>query len=252
MTLAVSLLVAVAIAAGGYWMLMSPHAQVLGRVPYRGPAGEPVVALTFDDGPNEPFTSRLLDVLAAAGVRATFFQVGRCAERFPQTTVATAAAGHVVGNHSLTHRFHSYLVPGRMRTEIRQTQTILTGLLGRTPALYRSPWLWRQPALLRALRGEGLRPVTGDFCHAFEVFQPSAQRIARRAVAKVRPGSILIFHDGFDARGGERGRTVEAVRLTIEGLRERGYRFVTVDELLGVPAYQQARAATPVPDPAHP
>ncbi len=240
MTASIAIIIAtVAVLVGiGYLLLMSPRSQVLGRFPYRGRTSERVVALTFDDGPNEPYTSQILDALARRRLRATFFQVGRCVERFPGTTARMVAEGHVVGNHSLTHRFHSYLLPGRMAAEVRRTQAILARALGRTPALYRSPWLWRQPMLLRMLRREGLRPVSGEFCHALEVFQPSPERIARRAVAKARPGSILIFHDGFDARGGDRRSTVRAVELTIDALRDAGYRFVTIDELLGVPAYR--------------
>ncbi len=88
------------------------------------------------------------------------------------------------------------------------------------------------------LRDSGLTPVSGEFCHAFEVFQPPPRWIARRALAKARPGAILIFHDGFDARGGNRASTVAAVRMVIADLSRQGYRFVTVDELLGIPAYQ--------------
>jgi peptidoglycan/xylan/chitin deacetylase (PgdA/CDA1 family)/glycosyltransferase involved in cell wall biosynthesis len=229
----------VAAAAGaGWWLLMSPRSQLLGSYPYRGDGSRPVVALTFDDGPNEPYTSQLLDVLARLRVRATFFQVGACVQRFPQSTARVAAAGHVIGNHALTHTFRTYLRPARFEWEVRRTQEILRDRLGRVPALCRTPWLWRHPALLRMLRRNALQPVSGDFCHAFEVFQPPAARIARRAVARTRPGSILIFHDGFDARGGDRTRTVQAVELTVRALRQRGYRFVTVDELLGVPAYR--------------
>jgi peptidoglycan-N-acetylglucosamine deacetylase len=221
-----------------YWALMWPHSRVLGHVPYRADTADRVVALTFDDGPNEPYTSQLLDVLARRGIRATFFLVGRCVERHPEVAERIAAEGHVVGNHSLTHRFHTYLMPSRLEHEVRDTQEILTARLGRTPALYRSPWLWRHPPLLRMLRRHALRPVAGDFCHPLEVFQPAAARIARGAVAKTRPGSILIFHDGWDSRGGDRGQTVAAVELAIDALARDGYRFVTVDELLGVPAYQ--------------
>src|SRR5258705_204922 len=106
----------------------------------------------------------------------------------------------------------------------------------RTPALLRSPWLWRQPLLLRMVRRGALQPVAGVFCHPLEVLQPDPARMARRAVAKTKPGTILIFHDGFDGRGGNRDHTVRAVELTIDALLAKGYRFVTVDQLLGVPA----------------
>jgi peptidoglycan-N-acetylglucosamine deacetylase len=221
----------------GYWVFASPYSQLFGSFPYRGDATQPVVALTFDDGPNEPYTSQIIDVLDRRNVPATFFQVGRCIERFPQTAARVAAAGHVVGNHSLTHRFSTYLRPNRFEREIQQTQEILRRTVGKTPALVRPPWLWRQPALLRMLRRRDMQPVSGVFCHTLEVFQPAAASIARRAVAKARPGTILIFHDGFDARGGDRTQTVRAIAITVDALLAQGYRFVTVDKLLRVPAY---------------
>jgi peptidoglycan/xylan/chitin deacetylase (PgdA/CDA1 family) len=223
---------------GGYWLFMSPYSQLFGRYPYRGGQQERVVALTFDDGPNEPYTSQIAQYLESRDIRATFFQVGACVERHPETTARLAAAGHVIGNHSYAHAFHSYLTPGRLAREIPQTQDILRSRLGRTPALFRSPWLWRQPMLLRTIRDHALKPVSGEFCHPLEVFQPDGARIARRAVAKTKPGTILIFHDGFDGRGGNRAETVRAVQLTADELLRRGYRFVTIDEMLGLPAYQ--------------
>jgi peptidoglycan/xylan/chitin deacetylase (PgdA/CDA1 family) len=235
----IALWVAAAVAAA-YGMFMAPSSRLFGRYPHRGARGERVVALTFDDGPNEPYTSQIADFLDSRGIRATFFQVGVCVRRHPAVTARLAAAGHVVGNHSLTHRYGTYLRPGAFRREIDETQAILRGHLGRTPGLARTPWLWRQPLLLRMLRRRALEPVAGVFAHPLEVFHRDGAAMARRAVARTRPGSILIFHDGFDGRGGDRSRTVEAVRLTVDGLLARGYRFVTVDELLQVPAYQEA------------
>jgi peptidoglycan/xylan/chitin deacetylase (PgdA/CDA1 family) len=236
--IAVTGLLLLAVFGSAYWLLMSPFAPSSRVYPYHGPAAERVVALTFDDGPNEPYTSHVLDILAAHGIRATFFHVGRCVERHPEVAVRAIGAGHVLGNHSLSHRFGTYLQPRAYEREVEATQRILARVTGRTPALARTPWLWRQPALLRMLQRRGLHPVAGQFAHALEVFQPSGVRMARRAIAKTRPGSILIFHDGFDGRGGNRAETVVAVRQTVEGLLARGYRFVTVDQLLGVPAYQ--------------
>jgi peptidoglycan/xylan/chitin deacetylase (PgdA/CDA1 family) len=228
----------VVVLGGAYWLLMSPFAPSSRAYPSRGRTAERVVALTFDDGPNEPYTSQILEILATRGVRATFFHVGRCVERHPEIALRAIEAGHVLGNHSLSHRFGTYLLPRAFEREVERTQQILKRITGRTPALARTPWLWRQPALLRMLRRRGLHPVAGEFGHALEVFQPSGVRMALRAIAKTRPGSILIFHDGFDSRGGNRAETVVAVRETIEGLLALGYRFVTVDELLGIPAYQ--------------
>jgi peptidoglycan/xylan/chitin deacetylase (PgdA/CDA1 family) len=225
----------------GYGLFMAPGSRVFGRYPHRGATADRVVALTFDDGPNEPYTSQIADALEARGIRATFFQVGRCIQRHPEVTLRLREAGHVIGNHSFAHAFHAYFVPRRFRREVTRTQAVLTELLGSTPALARTPWLWRTPAILATLRRSSLQPVAGVFAHPAEVLQIDAARIARGAVAKVRPGSILIFHDGFDGRGGYRAQTVRAVELTADALLAQGYRFVTVDELLGVDAYRDLR-----------
>lgn len=220
-----------------YRLLMSPTSQTLGPFPFRGSGENKVVALTFDDGPNEPFTSQIGDYLASRQIRATFFQVGRCVERFPDSPASLLRQGHVIGNHSYSHRMSHCWRPSARRAETIDTQTILTSALGRRPALYRPPWLLRTPGLFRLLRSEGLHPVSGTFCHPAEIFQPAPGRIARQVLRKTVPGSIVIFHDGFDSRGGDRGQTVAAVKLIVEELTKNDFRFVTVDELLGIPAY---------------
>ncbi len=225
--------------AAAYWTTMWPHSQLLGRFAYRGSGADRTVALTFDDGPNEPYTSQIADFLAERGVRATFFSVGRCVERHPQTTLRLARDGHVIASHGLSHQFHKGWGRGAQQAEIERTQQIIAGLIGRAPALYRPPWLIRTPGLFKVLRANSLIPISGDFCHAFEFVQPASRRIARRALAKVRPGAILIFHDGFDSRGGNRSQTVEAVKAFVDKLIARKYRFTTVDELLEIPAYQR-------------
>ena len=228
-----------AAAGAGYWLCLSPYSQALGPFPYRGAGTGKVVALTFDDGPNEPYTSRLADFLAQRQIRATFFQVGRAVLRYPEVSRRLLADGHVIGNHSFTHEFTNCLSPRALAGEVRMGQEALA-TIGLRPALYRPPWLLRTPALRRILAGHGLRAVSGEFCHPLEVFQPRPQLIARGVLAKVRPGSIVIFHDGFDGHAGDRASTVAAARIVVDRLSADGYRFVTVDELLGVPAYLPA------------
>jgi peptidoglycan-N-acetylglucosamine deacetylase len=230
-------------AAAGYWFCMSPYSQALGPFPYRGPAGgkgdEPdkVVALTFDDGPNEPYTSQLADFLAERQIRATFFQVGRAVLRYPEVSRRLLADGHVIGNHSFTHEFTNCLSGRTLAEEVRMGQDALA-TIGLRPALYRPPWLLRIPALRPILARHGLRPVSGEFCHPLEVFQPRAQLIAGGVLGKAKPGSIVIFHDGFDGHAGNRASTVAAAKIVVDRLTQDGYRFVTVDDLLGIPAYQ--------------
>ena len=239
---------AAAVSAGVYWTMFSSYSQAWGAFPFRGPAtaadGAPQICLTFDDGPNEPFTSQIADRLAADGIRATFFQVGRCVQRHPEATARLRRDGHLIGNHSWSHTISRVLTSGAQEHEIRSAQSILAHALARSPALYRPPWLLRTPGLARVAARHGLRLVSGTFAHPLEFRQPPASRIARRALAQARPGAILIFHDGFDAHGGDRSQTVLALGLVIDELRRRGYRFVTVDELLDLPGYAPA---APVP-----
>ncbi|MFN8110115.1 MAG: polysaccharide deacetylase family protein [Thermoleophilia bacterium] len=218
-------------------MLASPWSQLGARFPYRVRGGGRVVALTFDDGPNPPFTERLADVLADEGVRATFFQVGACVARNPEVTRRLFHDGHLIGNHSMHHRFRDYLRHPGFDRELEDTQDTIRACIGRRPALFRPPWLWRGPLWCGGVRRAGLVPVSGEFCHSGEVLGASGARIARAVLRRARPGLIVIFHDGFNASTADRAATVEAVRLAIPELRRRGYRFVTVDELLGAPGY---------------
>jgi peptidoglycan/xylan/chitin deacetylase (PgdA/CDA1 family) len=225
--------------AASYWTLMSPHSQLLGTFPHRAGVPEKVVALSFDDGPHEPYTSQIADFLNERGIKATFFQVGKCVQRHPEVTTRLASDGHVIGNHSYSHTFGRCWAPQTLAEEITDCQQVFEQTLGRLPRLYRPPWLLRTPALFPILRERSLQPVSGTFCHPLEVFQPSPERIARRALAAVRPGGIVIFHDGYDAKGANRSSTVAAVKIVVEQLSHAGYRFTTIDQLLGVPAYSR-------------
>lgn len=233
----------------GYWVFMSPYSQLLGRFPYRGNTREKVVALTFDDGPNEPYTSQLADFLDERGIRATFFQVGRAVLRHPEVTRRLASSGHVIGNHGFTHEFTNYLRPDTLAADVRKGQQALVSA-GVRPALYRPPWLLRIPALGGILREHGLHVVSGEFCHPLEVLQPRPTMIANGALAKARPGSVIIFHDGFDGHPGDRASTVAAAKRVVDRLAGEGYRFTTVDRLLGLPAYQRPAAGSPLAVPA--
>jgi peptidoglycan/xylan/chitin deacetylase (PgdA/CDA1 family) len=226
-----------ALATAAYWAGFRPRSQVFGSFPYGIETEEKVVALTFDDGPNEPYTSRLLDVLDAYQVKATFFQVGRCAQRFPSTTRRVVQSGHVLGNHSYSHSFTSYVRQPRQEIEISRSQEVFYSVAGVTPALYRPPWLCHWPWVMTSARQHGLQVVSGTFVHPLEIFQPAAVKLTDSAARLTRPGSILIFHDGLEARGGAREQSVAAVGPLIDRLADRGYRFTTVDRLLGVSAY---------------
>jgi peptidoglycan-N-acetylglucosamine deacetylase len=220
-----------------YWTGFRPRSQIFGSFPYAIETDEKIIALSFDDGPNEPYTSRLLDTLDAFDVKATFFQVGRCAQRFPSTTRRVVQSGHVLGNHSYSHSFTRYVREPRQEIEIVRSQDVFYTVAGVTPALYRPPWLCHWPWVLTTLQQHGLRGVSGTFAHPLEIFQPAAAKLTDSAARLTRPGAILIFHDGREARGGLRDQSVAAIGPLIDRLVDRGYRFTTVDRLLGINAY---------------
>lgn len=222
-----------------YVLCFSPKAQVFGNFVYRKKTTEKIIALTFDDGPNPPFTSRILDVLAAHHIQATFFLVGKNVEKYPDVVRAMVNAGHVIGNHSYSHSFWEYFRHPFFESEITHTQDIIQRITGKTPALFRPPWLFRHPGIFKTLRRNNLAPVSGVFGSYLEVFQIPAEKLAARVMSKIKPGTILIFHDGYNASGGNRAQTAEAINLLIPKLLAVGYQFVTVDLLLGVPAYQE-------------
>jgi peptidoglycan/xylan/chitin deacetylase (PgdA/CDA1 family) len=221
-----------------YWLCLSPTSQLFGAFPYRGRTKDKVVALTFDDGPNQPYTGQLLDLLKAEAVPATFFVVGRNLEKSPEITMRAAREGHVIGNHSLSHQFRKYFLSPSFGSEIETNQRVITETTGRTPKLFRPPWLFRTPLVLATTRQLGLQPVSGTFVNNWEIFQPSAAKIAASAFRRTKPGTILIFHDGYNAQGARRDQTIAAVEMLIKRLKADGYRFVTAAELLGVAPYQ--------------
>jgi peptidoglycan/xylan/chitin deacetylase (PgdA/CDA1 family) len=236
--LLIALVIIAVLLVVAYWLFMSPFSNFIWKIPFKGETHDKLVALTFDDGPNEPYTTEILDFLNSKKIKATFFEVGKNIEKFPGTTKKIYAAGHVIANHSLSHEFHRYFLEPSFKNEIESTQAIIKNTIGKSPALYRSPWLWRQPILLNTLKKNSLHPISGVFCNPIEVLQPNGQQIAKTALAKIKPGAIIIFHDGFDSRGGNRSQTVKAVKLTVEELLKNGYKFVTVDKLLGLAPYQ--------------
>ncbi|GGY97333.1 polysaccharide deacetylase family protein [Streptomyces poonensis] len=211
-----------------------PRADAVVRaVPGREPgtpvgAGEPwdvaaPVALTVDDGPDPTWTPALLDVLAAQGVRATFFVVGERARQHPELLRRVLADGHHLGNHSYSHvQPFAALPAAAVAREMGETQRVVTGETGVRPTLFRAPAGGWSRSVLAASRHHGLTPVDWTV-DPKDWREPPADRIAQR-VARARPGDIVLCHDG----GGDRSRTVQALDLALTRLRERGTLFTAL------------------------
>jgi peptidoglycan/xylan/chitin deacetylase (PgdA/CDA1 family) len=221
-----------------YWLLMSSYSQLFGYFPYKIKTNKKVIALTFDDGPNDPYTSELLDYLKQKKLRATFFLVGKNIKKYPSTVQRIVNEGHLIANHSYSHSFFNYFKSLSFKKEIESNQELIFKQTGLRPALYRPPWLFRTPFILKTLKSNFLTPVSGIFCNSFEVLRISPEKITKSALSHSKPGSIIIFHDGIEGKGGDRNNTIQATKLLIDQLLAKNYKFVTVAELLEIKPYQ--------------
>ena len=186
-----------------------------------------VVALTFDDGPDPAHTPALLDTLRELDAPATFFLLGRQVDAHPALAARIAREGHELGNHTYSHR---YLPLARSRSvagELAATDTAIARATGTTPALARPPYGGRSPSNVRAFARAGKRLVLWDV-NSFDWKGAPADEVARRVLARVRPGSLVLLHEA--RAGGE--VTIEAVRLLVPELRARGYELVTASRAL--------------------
>lgn len=231
---AAALALGVGVPALAYRALLSPTGQFCGAFPSGAEVDRPVVALSFDDGPNEPFTSRIADTLAGYGVPATFFCVGSCVRRHPGVARRLVRDGHAVGNHSDHHLARRYLTQPSFRRELVEAQRTLTDETGVTPTLFRPPWLFRQPLLLTTVRDLGLHAVSGRFAHPLEPWQPAPGRLVAGAIRAATPGTFVILHDGREGRGGDRSATAAAVGPLVRRLLDEGVGFARIDDLLGI------------------
>jgi len=198
------------------------------RLPPAGSA--PQVALTFDDGPNPPYTGQILDILARYQVPATFFCVGLQASAHPADVARLAAAGHGLGNHTWSHPFLPDLSQAQLAEQLDRTDEAVARAAGIAdgPGLFRPPYGSRSPDVLRWLAERGTPIVLWDVDPS-DWARPGAALIAGRVLLQARPGTIILMHDG----GGDRSPTVAALPLVIEGLLDRGLQFTRVDTLLG-------------------
>jgi peptidoglycan/xylan/chitin deacetylase (PgdA/CDA1 family) len=217
-------------AAGMYYATVAVRSQWLGRTYWRGRRDQNAVALTFDDGPS-PDTERILDVLGAHEVSATFFMVGREVESFPGIAQRVLAEGHEVGNHSYSHPSYLFQRAAETQAQIRRTQSVIAETIGVRPQIARPPYGVRTPAYFRATRALGLQTVQWDVA-GFDWKRITPREIADNVLRKACPGSIILLHDGDGDGKNARMNTVKALPLIIRGLRDRDLQIAPLAQLL--------------------
>jgi peptidoglycan/xylan/chitin deacetylase (PgdA/CDA1 family) len=209
--------------------LIAAKARIVQREPLY--AGAKTVALTFDDGPWPSSTVAIVKILQKYGVKATFFEIGRQARQMPSISRQVADAGMEMANHSETHPLNlGRLSATGVANEITRGQKDITRASGKAPKFFRPPGGNTTPAMYPVLAKLGLGWVQWDI-DTDDWQRPSAGAISSKVLRNVRPGAVVLMHDG----GGDRSHTVEALPAIIEGLKARGYVFVTIDQLDSVP-----------------
>jgi peptidoglycan-N-acetylglucosamine deacetylase len=215
-------------AAHGAFYRNSPiFGRPITRVP--APNGAPSVALTFDDGPNPDATPLILDALRARDVKATFFILGRHAERWPELVARVANEGHAIGNHGYYHRKLHFKSPAYVRDDLERGTRAIERASAAHPRLFRAPHGFRSPWVTAIARRLGQRTV-GWSLGVWDSDRPGVEAIAARTVEGARPGAILLLHDGdgYDPQG-DRMQTARAVPLIVDRLHAQGYRFDLLD-----------------------
>jgi peptidoglycan-N-acetylglucosamine deacetylase len=222
----------VTLAAASLW----PRGQWVGanllRLPAAGSPGETAeIALTFDDGPDPRVTPRVLDLLDAAGMRATFFVIGRRARAHPEIVAEIVRRGHRVENHTDTHPHLFACYPaGLLRREVERAQASIAAAAGRHPRYFRAPAGLRSPFLDWVLHGSGLRLVSWTR-RGFDAVEKSPEAIARRLLAGLAPRDILLLHDGR-ATDPPAGNPVvlEVLPRVLDALAAQGLRSVPLPD----------------------
>lgn len=228
------------LAGASAWMgynAMAPRSQLFGKTFVRGPNPKQL-ALTFDDGPNDPYTLRLLDVLARHNVHATFFLIGKFVRQRPDIVRQISSAGHAIGNHTFTHPNLIFTGSKRIAAELEDCENALsdagTGVGVNSARIFRPPFGARRPQVLRIARMQGFLPIMWSVtCYDWK--QTTAERIVAHAVRQIRGGDVILLHDGWHREmGADRSATVAATELLIARYRDQGFEFVRIPEMIAV------------------
>jgi len=205
-----------------------PQLQFFGAILCRVRTGRKAVALTFDDGPDPVVTPVLLDLLKRRGVRATFFCTGQRVEEHPDVARRIVAEGHLMANHSFAHSHRTNLfMTRRLREDLARAQEVIARVAGERPKLFRPPVGLTNPRVFRVAAELGLT-VVGWTVRGLDTRRGAPAKVAERIVRRLRPGAIIMLHDG----GVTDGVVVPVMELLLAELDRQGYRAERLDELM--------------------
>lgn len=187
----------------------------------------PFVAITFDDGPHATNTPHLLDILAKRNIKATFFVLGECAAEHPQILKRIAEEGHEIGNHSWSHPSFAKMSNEGVRGQIERTQSLIQSTTGKRPSILRPPYGAITPAERQWITKDlGLKIIMWSVDPLDWKFR-DAGRVQKSILSQTKFGDIILAHDIHPS-------TIDAMPATLDGLLARGFKFVTVSELIAM------------------
>ncbi len=223
----IMLLMAVAV-----YFAYQPNSEFYGKVLTHLSTTQKIVALTFDDGPNGDATLQVLQTLKNQKIRATFFMIGDNVLYYPDIAKQVAEDGNEIGNHTM---HHSRLLPFADSNEVREdllaTNEIIFNATGQNPKFFRPPFGFRTPWVIDSAERSGFTVVTWNDLTVDYEKSATSEQIQKNILQRVRPGSIIVLHDGFDTHhGADRSAMLAALPKIIDSLKAQGYQFVTLGE----------------------
>jgi len=188
-----------------------------------------LIALTFDDGPNPVYTPQILDLLKAYDAKATFFVLGKRVQMYPALAIREVNEGHEIANHTFDHHYLKNVSSQKLMDEIRQTQDIIFDITEQTPHVFRPPGGFYNEALLQLTQEDKLTVVMWSWYQDTKDWKrPGVDKIVHTVLSNVHNGDIILFHD----LQGDCSQTVEALKRIIPELKNQGYQFLTVTDLI--------------------
>ncbi|SFL99129.1 polysaccharide deacetylase family protein [Pelosinus propionicus] len=208
--------------------------NIPGKLYWAGSAQDKKIALTFDDGPENEWTPKILAILKEQQVKATFFVIGRQAQAYPEMVRKIDENGHIIGNHTFDHADLTKLNAPSVKNEIAECALVINRIIGKTPALVRPPFGFHNEIADTAIYSRNNKIILWSL-DTDDWQGPNAATIKERVIPKVKNGYIILQHNGVNPH---LGGSVEALPVIIEELKKQGYTFVTIAELLEVQPYE--------------
>lgn len=211
-------------------MLKNDHFQLFGELVYRVDTKQKVLALTFDDGPTPDRTKEILRILDEENIKATFFLNGGSLEKHAEAGRLLVNSGHEIGNHSYSHKRMVFMSYAEVAKEIESTERIIRQYGYREPLHFRPPFGKKLISLPLYLKNNNIKAITWDVePETWGAARNSVEERIENAVSQTKPGSIIIMHvmHGDD-------KSMQAVRPIVRQLKEKGYTFLTISELMAL------------------